>query len=151
MYANLRDYTPVVLALQPVLDNLPGKIVAIGGGLGAGKTTLGRYLAYRFNISLVETDLLRLKNQAGRITYRNDVLADVIARRVDRQNPRPVIIEGAVELRLLADVRRRPDFYIHISSADEGDVIDSEERKDVEQYHAEYTPSERADLVVHFP
>lgn len=151
MYTNLRDYTPVVLALQPVLDNLPGKIVAIGGGLGSGKTTLGRYLAYRFNVSLIETDMLRLKNHAGRLAYREDVLAQAIASRIDRRFPRPVIVEGAVVLRLLADIGRRPDFYIHISAADEANVIDSEERQDVETYDAEYHPREIADFVSHFP
>lgn len=151
MYTNLRDYTPVVLALQPVLDNLPGKIIAIGGGLGSGKTTLGRYLAYRFNISLVETDQFRLKNQAGRITYRNDVLADVIASRVDRQNPRPVIVESAVILRLLSEIGRLADFYIHVGSDEESDLTESDERADVARYETEYAPRERANLLIHFP
>ncbi|WP_421762384.1 hypothetical protein [Devosia sp.] len=151
MYTNLRDYSPVVLALRPVLDNLPGKIVAIGGGLAAGKTTLGRYLAYHFNISLIETDLFRLKNKAGRLSYRNEALADAIASRVDRQYPRPVIVESAVILRVLSDIGRPADYYIHVISDDEVDVIDSDERADVALYDAEYAPRERANLLVHFP
>ncbi len=151
MYTNVRDYGPVVVALRPVLDNLPGKIVAIGGGLAAGKTTLGRYLAYHFNISLIETDLFRLENKAGRLSYRNEVLVDAIASRVDRQNPRPVIIESAVILRVLSEIGRTADYYIHVSSDEEADVIDSDERADVERYDTEYAPRERANLLIHFP
>jgi len=39
-------YKLVTNELDVVLDNLPGKLVAIDGRDGSGKTTLGRFLAF---------------------------------------------------------------------------------------------------------
>jgi len=61
----LPQYKVVMTALMPILYDLPGKLIAIDGRLGVGKTTLGRYLAWRFNISLVETDLFLIPNQGN--------------------------------------------------------------------------------------
>jgi cytidylate kinase len=46
-----------VEALTPIMRGLPGVIVTIDGRDGVGKTTLGRYLAWYFNVTLIETDL----------------------------------------------------------------------------------------------
>jgi KaiC/GvpD/RAD55 family RecA-like ATPase len=62
---NVDDYRPVVEALSPVLHGLLGKVVAIDGLPGVGKTEMGRYLAYRFNVSLIEPDLF-LRERQGR-------------------------------------------------------------------------------------
>ena len=40
------EYIEVIYKLKPILDGLPGKIIAIGGTPGAGKTTPGRFLAW---------------------------------------------------------------------------------------------------------
>ena len=48
-----------------VMTHLQGKLIAIDGLLGVGKTTLGRYLAWRFNISLVGSDLFLIPNQGS--------------------------------------------------------------------------------------
>ena len=53
----LPEYANVVAALTPVLADFPAKIIAIGGHPSSGKTSLGRYLAWQFNVSLIETDL----------------------------------------------------------------------------------------------
>jgi hypothetical protein len=50
-----KEYAPVVDALAPVLHNLPPRIIAIDGRPGCGKTTLGRFLAWWFNVSLMVT------------------------------------------------------------------------------------------------
>jgi hypothetical protein len=143
-----RDYTAITEALKPVLHNLPGKIVAIDGLPGVGKTTLGRFLAYRFNVSLIETDLFLIERQ-GRMVYRNDEIARIISKRVDAYSPRPVIIESAVVLRLLAELERRPDFTIHITNKDapesHGDLL-----ADLNAYEAQFSPKDRADLAVEF-
>jgi hypothetical protein len=142
-----RDYTAVVEALAPVLENLPGKIVAIGGLPGVGKTTLGRYLAYRFNVSLIETDLFLLPGK-GRLVYRNEEIARIVAKRVDASS-RPVIVEGTAVLRLLTDLERKPDFTIYVTNKDapesHGDLL-----RDLKAYYAEFLPSSLADLKIEF-
>ena len=95
------QYAPAVAALTPILYNLPGKIIAIHGRPGVGKTTFGRFLAWHFNVTLIETDLFTIRGQ-GRLVYRNDEIEQIIARRIDREDPRPVIIEGAAVMRALA-------------------------------------------------
>jgi ABC-type phosphate/phosphonate transport system ATPase subunit len=143
-----RDYSPVVDALGPILYGLPGKIVAIDGLPGVGKTTLGRFLAYRFNISLIETDLFLIERQ-GRLVYRNDEITRIIAKRVDAYSPRPMIIESAVVLRVLAELKRKPDFTIYITNQDapesHGDLL-----ADLNAYEAQFRPRGRADLSIEF-
>lgn len=41
------------------------------GPAGVGKTTLARCLAFRFNVSLIETDLFSIRRQSTMV-YRND-------------------------------------------------------------------------------
>ena len=83
----LPQYKDVITALTSVLYDLPGKLIAIDGQPGVGKTTLGRYLAWQFNISLVESDLFLIPNQ-GKLVYLNEVLSHVSTSRL--KNPRPV-------------------------------------------------------------
>jgi hypothetical protein len=55
--AVLPAYLQVINALTPVMRRPRGIIVTIDGRDGVGKTTLGRYLAWHFNVTLIETDL----------------------------------------------------------------------------------------------
>lgn len=150
MFQNERDYEPAVEALKPVLHNLPGKIIAIGGLPGVGKTSLGRYLAYRFNVSLIETDLFLLRGR-GMTVYREDWINQVISSRIERDETwqRPVIIEGATVLRLLDMIERRPDFFIHVIN-DNRPTSASTLAADLECYDAEYAPTSAADITLNF-
>ena len=69
----LPQYSDVIRALTPVLHDLPGRLIAIDGRSGVGKTTLGRYLAWRFNISLVESDLFLIPNRGGNADLAIDI------------------------------------------------------------------------------
>ena len=60
------EYVDAVSALKPVLANFQANIIAIGGHPSSGKTSLGRYLAWQFNVSLIETDLF-LDDGEGKI------------------------------------------------------------------------------------
>ena len=59
----LPAYLKIVEALTPIMQGLPGMIVTIDGRDGVGKTTLGRYLAWHFNVTLIETDLFLIPAQ----------------------------------------------------------------------------------------
>ncbi len=108
------EYCSVLKALQPVLFGLPPVIVAIDGRAGVGKTTLGRFLSWRFNVSLLESDLFLVKNQ-GKFSYRNEDVRGVIQSRLS--GDRPIIVEGVVSLSLLATISFTPAFHIRVNCA----------------------------------
>jgi len=136
----LPEYVDAASVLKPVLVNLPPKIVAIGGRPGSGKTSLGRYLAWRFNVSLIETDLFLNDGQA-KLVYRSDEIARVIDKRLKK--PAPVIVEGVVVLRLLDAFSRPADFTIYVSNENAPEITD-----EIAAYEAEHTPRQRANLLL---
>src|SRR5687767_1059437 len=95
-------YQAAVSALIPVLHDLPGRVVAIDGRDGVGKTTLGRYLAWHFNVSLIETDLFLVPGR-GRLVYRDDEIGRLIQARL--RKPRPVLVEGVGILKMLQGLK----------------------------------------------
>ena len=132
-------------ALAPVLHNLSGKIVAIDGYPGVGKTTLGRFLAWRFNVSLItETDLLLIEGQ-GRLVHRNDDIARIITYQLGI--PSPVIVEGCGVLRLLSQVNRSSDFLVYVTSKD-APGVDRNFATDLAKYDAEFSPQQRANITI---
>jgi len=139
----LPQYSHVVGALGPVLYDLPGKLIAIDGRPGSGKTTLGRYLAWRFNVTLLEADLF-LKEGLGHLAHRTEEIGRVIQARL--AIPRPVIVDSVAVLRLLKALRRRPDFLIYVVNAHaaEGGHLKGE----VAAYEAEFSPRSKADCVI---
>jgi ABC-type phosphate/phosphonate transport system ATPase subunit len=142
------EYAQAVAALEPVLDARDGKVIAIGGWPHSGKTTLGRYLAWQFNVSLIETDMFILPNQGG-IVHREDEVARVVEHRIGGAYPNPVIIEGATILKLLARLNVKPDFTIYVERP-----VDHEAGSlatELESYHNEFRPGEAADLVLMLP
>ncbi|WP_299211555.1 hypothetical protein [uncultured Tateyamaria sp.] len=140
------EYGMVLKALKPVLHDLPAIIVVIDGRVGSGKTTLGRFLAWRFNITLIETDLFMHRNK-GKFTYRNDHVAEIIKERM--ASDRPVLVEGVVALRLLEDLCLTHAFHVHlICDESEGSSITELEWN---KYDAKYQPSAKADLSLCLP
>lgn len=142
------QYAEAVAALEPVLDARDGRVIAIGGWPHSGKTTLGRYLAWQFNVSLIETDMFIIPNQ-GTIVHREDEVTRVIEHRIGGAYPNPVIIEGATILKLLARLNVKPDFTIYVERPgdhDTGSLI-----SELDAYHREFRPREAADLVLLLP
>ena len=139
----LRPYLEVVEALTPVMRRLPGIIVTIDGRFGVGKTTLGRYLAWHFNVSLIETDLFLIPAREHLI-HLDDQINRIIERRIT--TPRPVIVEGISMLQLMKRIGRIPDFSIYVTNPlrSGGEVMD----KRLATYEAAFSPSTIANIVV---
>jgi hypothetical protein len=139
----LPQYRAVVDALAPVLYDLPGKIVAIDGRPGSGKTTLGRYLAWRFNVTLLEADLF-LHEGRGHLAHRTEEIDRLVRFRLSI--PRPIIVDSVAVLRLLKDLGLPSDFVIHVANASAGDGGNL--KREVAAYEAEFSPRAKAHMVV---
>jgi hypothetical protein len=93
-------------------------------------------------VSLIETDLF-LSDWQGKLVHRSDEIARVIDKRLKK--PAPVIVEGVVVLRLLAALGRPADFTIYVSNENAPETSLADE---IAAYDAEYTPLQRADLLL---
>jgi uridine kinase len=136
-------YPKVVEALTPIMRGLPGVIVTIDGRDGVGKTTLGRYLAWHFNVTLIETDLFLIPAQ-DYLIHLDDQINRIIERRVT--SPRPVIVEGISMLQLMKRLNRVPDFSIYCTSPQQSRSKLLERR--LSAYEAAFAPFATANLVV---
>ena len=106
------EYDAIAAELKPKLENLPPVIIAISGSMDAGKTTLARYLAWYFNISLIETDLYLIPNEG--FTYDASEIGRMISFRIGLS--RPVIVEGLKILEILVEINKAPDIIIHVQN-----------------------------------
>jgi uridine kinase len=137
----LPGYGAAITALEPVLHNLPPRVIAIDGRNGIGKTTFGRYLAWRFNSTLIETDLF---TESGSVIsgYRTAEINRIIQARLNRS--RPVFLEGVAMLRLLEQLRRAADFLIYCESP--AYEPDQTLGPWLDDYDRNYSPKSRANL-----
>jgi uridine kinase len=132
-----------VEALAPIMVGLPGIVVTIDGRDGVGKTTLGRYLAWYFNVTLVETDLFIIPAE-DHIFHLDDQINRIIERRVT--TPRPVIVEGISMRQLMQRIKRKVDFSIFVTNPlySGSGLLDAR----LSAYEATFAPYAIADLVV---
>jgi 2-phosphoglycerate kinase len=132
-----------VNALASTMRGLPGVIVTIDGRDGVGKTTLGRYLAWHFNVTLIETDLFMIPAQ-DYLIYLDDQINRIIERRVN--SPLPVIVEGVAILQLMRRINRVPHFTIYVTNPRHasGKTLD----RWLAEYEAEFLPSATANMVI---
>ena len=139
----LPSYLEVVNALAPVMDGLPGIIVTIDGRDGVGKTTLGRYLAWNFNVTLIETDLFLIPAK-DYLLHLDDQINRIIERRIT--TPLPVIVEGVSILQLMKRISRVPAFRIYVTNPQRwsSPLI----ARKLAAYEAAFSPSLKADIVV---
>ncbi len=138
----LPGYLAVVSDLEALLEDLPGKLVGLDGRDGVGKTTFGRYLAWRFNVSLIESDLF-LKRGSSEPEYRLREINRIIQFRLEK--PRPVILEGIALQRLLEQLGRPADyvFYCYSELYNTGSSLGSW----LDEYDSKYRPRECASAI----
>src|SRR5690242_12658841 len=139
----LPAYQRVVEAMGPVTRRPRGIIVTIDGRDGVGKTTLGRYLAWHFNVTLIETDLFLIPAQ-DYLIHLDDQVNRIIERRIT--SPRPVIVEGISMLQLMKRINRVPDFAIYVTNPHHSGSRQLERR--LSAYEAAFAPSTKASIVV---
>lgn len=139
------EYAPVVDALAPVFRGLRYKLIAIGGLPLSGKTTLARFLAWYFNVSLIETDLFRDLGARGHLAHKADQVAAIIDYRRNVVDC-PVIVEGATVLRLLSQIDVRPDYYIYVDNKRVREGVSY--KADIESYYREFSPHTSADFTL---
>lgn len=110
------DHDNLTQALAQFLPSKARGIVAITGKLGAGKTTLARYFAWHFNVSLLETDWFLCNPTPPPFRYRDhDSIRRIIHQRTAMS--RPIIVEGVAVLELMKDLGYAPDAIVHVTSA----------------------------------
>jgi uridine kinase len=139
----LPAYLKIVEGLAPVMRGLPGVIVTIDGRGGVGKTTLGRYLAWHFNVTLIETDLFLIPAQ-DYVIHLDDQINRIIERRITSR--RPVIVEGVAMLQLMKRINRVPNFSIYVTNPQQSSSKTLE--KWLSAYEAEFAPLSKANIVV---
>jgi uridine kinase len=139
----LPSYLQVVTALTPVLRKSHGIIVTIDGRDGVGKTTLGRYLAWHFSMSLIETDLFLIPAR-DHLIHLDDQVNRIVERRVSSKLP--VIVEGISMLQLMKRIHRVADFSIYVVNPRR--PTDKAMDRRLTAYETAFSPSAIANLVV---
>ena len=125
------------------MQGFRGVIVTVDGRDGVGKTTLGRYLSWRFNVTLVETDLFLIP-ATDHIIHLDDQINRIIERRIT--TPLPVIVEGVSMLQLMKRINRVPDFAIYVTNLQQSSGVIMDRR--LSAYEATFAPSANANFVV---
>ena len=130
-------------ALTPLMRRRRGVIVTIDGRDGVGKTTLGRYLAWHFNVTLIETDLFLIPTR-DYLIHLDDQINRIVERRVTSR--RPMIVEGIFILQMMQRINRVPDFSIYVTNrAYPGSKLLAQK---LSTYEADFAPRMKANLVV---
>ncbi|GAB2801163.1 hypothetical protein [Dyella kyungheensis] len=136
------EFNTAATQLAPHLVDFPGKLIAIYGRCLAGKSTLGRFLAWYFNSSLIESDLYLI--EGGGLSYHLDEIDRIIGRRLAK--PRPVFIEGVAILKTLQLIGRKPDLLVYVTNLNNpgGDCFEDI----LLEYEAAFAPRSAANVVV---
>ncbi|MFN7168230.1 MAG: hypothetical protein ACK4NV_14365 [Pannonibacter sp.] len=138
-------YFKVVENLEDVLVNRESNLIAIDGRSGVGKTELSRFLSWRFNICLVETDIF-FSTRTSKKQTEYDALRRVIERQVNSR--RPVFVEGIKILETLEEIEQTPSYLIYLNPKKSPNQLTL--RKTVYDYEKKYNPQKMADLIVKY-
>jgi hypothetical protein len=134
-------FDTVAVQLAPDLKNLPARLVAIDGRMGAGKSTLGRFLSWYFNVTLVETDPFLVDD--GTFARRVDEISRIVSFRL-KQKARPVLIEGVGVRELLQQLHLLADIHVYVENTTSPYQASAAELA----YEAKFSPKASAHLRV---
>ena len=112
--------------------------IAIDGRDNVGKSSLGRYLAWQLGLPVIELDLL-VHSRRESIEYDTYALGRLVSARHDRD--RPVIVEGVLVLRALAQIDVVPEALIYVRA--EGQEGNETWRNLFDQYEMEFASRPR--------
>src|SRR5262245_55494986 len=106
------EYTELHAAITQRLtpDRLP-LLIGIDGREGASKSSCGSWLSWQLGMPCIHLDLYVKPDFGG---WHVDHLRRVIDARLARARPRPVIVEGCLLIRALAQIERKPDFLVFV-------------------------------------
>lgn len=136
-----REFDEVAQHFAPILRGLPPKLVAVDGRAGSGKSTLGRFLAWHFNSTLIELDLYLVE---GGLVHRVEEIKRLIDRRLGLQ--RPVFVEGLLVLHILEVIERKPDHLIYVRNRKWPRGLGF--GPELDAYDSRYRSSENADYLM---
>ena len=135
------EFDKLAEALKPVLAGFPPKIIAIDGRSFAGKTTLGRFLAWYFNSTLLELDLFLAE---GGLVHRYEEIERIVKQRLDGK--RPVFVEGITVLNVLRKIGRTHDYLIYVRNPKYPNGAGF--GKELTEYDKEFVPASKADYLL---
>jgi len=110
----LEEYSLLIEKLESILKELPRRLKAIDGRPSLDKTTLGRCLAWLFNVSSIETDHFLIEGEGN---YRHNLVEILRIVKIRQRMDRPVIVEGAQVFRQLDQTSLKADFVIYLENA----------------------------------
>jgi len=143
------EYQPVVEWLLPQLLPRRKMTIAIDGVDHAGKSSLGRFLAWQSGIPVIETDFTLTKGpepaaNAGLPVPVHD--GSLLLRLIERRHKldRPVLVEGVFVLRQLDAIGMTPDLLIEMRATG----VNGSWRKEFAAYRQSYPRTNTPDFVV---
>ena len=136
------EYESVVEWLLPQLHPWRKMTIAIDGVDHAGKSSLGRFLAWQAQMPIIETDFTLVPDQK-RPTHNGHLLRTLIEHR--HKLDRPVLVEGVFVLRQLDAIGIKPEILIEMRAI--GRDAGSWEQ-DLAEYRKSYPRTGTPDFVV---
>jgi hypothetical protein len=117
-------------------------IIAIDGINGSGKSTLARFLAWKLNMTAIDTDLFLITG-TGKYDLRLDDFKRAINTRFSRN--RPSIVEGVFLRRTLKDIECQDIINIYVRKLPADSNLDY--LPGLAQYLSEYDPENAAEHI----
>ncbi len=121
----IHDHAELVRRLQDRLKINPGAVIAVDGVMGAGKTTLARYLGEKLKAAALDLDdelaELRAEPAVGREGYRQRLNLKKLKTEISShlKSKRPLIIEGVLLLEILGALKISADVLIYSIPAED--------------------------------
>jgi hypothetical protein len=135
------QHRELVFRLRRFLKPWRPVTISIDGRASVGKSSLARFLSWQLGVPCVETDLL-LQEGDERVSHDLAVILQLLI--AHYAHKRPVIVEGILVERTLADIGVCPDFAIYVEA--DGRETSHALRAEFRRYEAAFEPLQRANF-----